>query len=327
MRSSKSVIQYLGLVLLGALALLPAAALAQPAPDANSMLVLTSVDGGGSYSASATTQGFTVVPASDAEWAARTAGDFATFKAIILGDPSCGGTPPAVAEANAAVWGSVIDGPILIVGTDERFHFGQGGSQLIDSGIGFVGSGTAGQTGAYISMSCYYDGTPVSTPVPLLAPFGGFFAGPTGSCFNDAHIVAVHPALTGSTDVTLSNWGCSVHNVWNAFPSATFLPLAIAEGITGPGNLTFADGTNGIPYILASGGGITPIGCGNGVINPPEECDDGNTLSGDGCSSFCTIEGGGGPTAVVPTLSPWMMALLAVALAGAGLFVMTRFHS
>jgi hypothetical protein len=291
MRSSKPVIKYLGLVLLGALALLPVAALAQPAPDANSVLVLTSVDGGGAYSAAATAQGFTVVAASDPQWTARTTLEFATFKALIIGDPTCGGTPPAVAEANSAVWGAAVDGPILVIGTDERFHFGSGGSQVITSGIAFVTSGSAGQTGAYISLSCYYDGTALNTPVPLLAPFGTFLAGPTGSCFNDSHIVAVHPALAGLTDVSLSNWSCSVHEVWNSFPSATFIPLAIAKGIAGPGNLTFGDGTNGIPYILASGAGIIPIG-----------------------------------SVIVPTLSPWMLGLLALALAGAGLFVMRRFH-
>ena len=30
--------------------------------------------------------------------------------------------------------------------------------------------------------------------------------------------------------------------------------------------------------------------CGNGIREPPEECDDGNTISGDGCSSTCQIE-------------------------------------
>ncbi|MCK4553333.1 hypothetical protein KAT80_03955 [Candidatus Pacearchaeota archaeon] len=34
------------------------------------------------------------------------------------------------------------------------------------------------------------------------------------------------------------------------------------------------------------------ISCGNGDINPGEECDDGNTDDGDGCSSTCTIEVG-----------------------------------
>ncbi|MFC1921128.1 thioredoxin domain-containing protein [Chloroflexota bacterium] len=30
--------------------------------------------------------------------------------------------------------------------------------------------------------------------------------------------------------------------------------------------------------------------CGNGILDPGEECDDSNTTSGDGCSSACTIE-------------------------------------
>jgi len=34
--------------------------------------------------------------------------------------------------------------------------------------------------------------------------------------------------------------------------------------------------------------------CGNGILETPyEECDDGNTISGDGCSSICVTEGGG----------------------------------
>jgi cysteine-rich repeat protein len=41
-----------------------------------------------------------------------------------------------------------------------------------------------------------------------------------------------------------------------------------------------------------------PIGCGNGVLNDDEVCDDGNLDRGDGCSEFCTLEnvwrGGGG---------------------------------
>jgi cysteine-rich repeat protein len=30
--------------------------------------------------------------------------------------------------------------------------------------------------------------------------------------------------------------------------------------------------------------------CGNGILEPPEACDDGNLVNGDGCSSTCTIE-------------------------------------
>jgi len=34
---------------------------------------------------------------------------------------------------------------------------------------------------------------------------------------------------------------------------------------------------------------VTPV-CGNGIVEPPETCDDGNTVSGDGCSNICQIE-------------------------------------
>lgn len=33
-----------------------------------------------------------------------------------------------------------------------------------------------------------------------------------------------------------------------------------------------------------------PPTCGDGVVEDSEECDDGNTLDGDGCSSICAIE-------------------------------------
>ena len=36
-----------------------------------------------------------------------------------------------------------------------------------------------------------------------------------------------------------------------------------------------------------------PIVCGDGVVTPPEVCDDGNTTSGDGCSATCEFEASG----------------------------------
>src|SRR5471032_871374 len=38
------------------------------------------------------------------------------------------------------------------------------------------------------------------------------------------------------------------------------------------------------------GGDDTPATCGNGVVDPGEACDDGNTNNGDGCSSTCQTE-------------------------------------
>ena len=48
--------------------------------------------------------------------------------------------------------------------------------------------------------------------------------------------------------------------------------------------------------LIAAGMGRAPAAaqappvCGNRIIEPPETCDDGNTVSGDGCSATCQIE-------------------------------------
>ncbi len=39
-----------------------------------------------------------------------------------------------------------------------------------------------------------------------------------------------------------------------------------------------------------AGGSCTPAVCGDGIVTPPETCDDGNTTAGDGCSGTCLIE-------------------------------------
>jgi len=55
--------------------------------------------------------------------------------------------------------------------------------------------------------------------------------------------------------------------------------------------------------------------CGNGALEGAEECDDGNTISGDGCSATCQIEA----PAPVPALGPVATALLGTLLGAAGL--------
>lgn len=193
--------------------------------------------------------GKTPVLVTPAQWSAMTASDFDAYDAIVLGDPTCTTLgPEAAATANASVWSSVVDGNVVVIGTDETFHQSQGGAQLMEKAAAFTVA-EAGKTGAYISLSCYYHGTAPSTPVPLLAGFGNFTATGVG-CFNDAHIVATHPALSGLTDATLSNWGCSVHEAFDSWP-VSFEVLAIAEGIGS--TFTAPDGTVGTPYILARG--------------------------------------------------------------------------
>ena len=76
-------------------------------------------------------------------------------------------------------------------------------------------------------------------------------------------------------------------------------------GTTNTGGSGFGFGTGGTTSIDCSGPNppticslTAPPGCGDGKINQPsEQCDDGNTLAGDGCNGICQIE----PNHVCPT--------------------------
>ncbi|MEA2693419.1 MAG: hypothetical protein QOJ16_2806 [Acidobacteriota bacterium] len=244
-----------------ALALIVIAPLqATPAPGPNYVLILgSSVTGGFSSveATQATALGYMVEIATDAGWAAKSTADFASYRALILGDPDCSTSISslAVAENDKAVWGAAVLGNVAVVGTDPEFHTlagVPGAPPLVRGAIGFATSG-AGATGLYLSLSCYYFAAGHGTPVAILSPFGSFAAGGQPDCSTPVHIVAPgHPVAAGSTDSSLSNWGCSIHELLESFPS-TFLPVAIAEGVTGPGSLSFADGSQGVPYIVARG--------------------------------------------------------------------------
>lgn len=67
-------------------------------------------------------------------------------------------------------------------------------------------------------------------------------------------------------------------------------PAAAGQGITSragpPAGQICPDGRNVIGF--DAGGNIICSGdCGNSVVNAGEACDDGNTVSGDGCSAAC----------------------------------------
>ncbi len=44
-------------------------------------------------------------------------------------------------------------------------------------------------------------------------------------------------------------------------------------------------------YLLSSSGlCVSTVNCGNGLVEDPEACDDGNRIDGDGCSKYCQVE-------------------------------------
>jgi hypothetical protein len=221
------------------------------------VLILAGTVTGGTASIEATeaaAHGMAVDIVDGSTWSSMTAAQFANYRAIILGDPTCygPGTSPDInaAAANATTWGPMINGNIVIAGTDPVFHASQGGATLTQRVVDFA-IAQSGKTGAYISLSCYYHGTAPNTPVPLLDGIGpGGFTVTGVGCYNNAHIVAESPALAGLTDADLSNWSCSVHEAFQTWPGA-LVPLAIAKDFDS--SYTASDGTQGPPYILAGG--------------------------------------------------------------------------
>jgi len=231
------------------------------------LILAASVTGGlGSPEAAAVVSaGKTPVLASDATWRAMTGADFAAYDALVIGDPTCETCVSCYVQAavdTAAVWGPVLSGNVIIIGSDPVYHVtygpGAGPARLIKQGIAFAVA-EAGKTGGYLDLSCYYHFSGSGTPVPLLdgVSGGGFkVIGGSYTALNDVHIVAAHPALAGLTDADLSNWGNSVHEAFTTWP-VQFEVLAIARDSSG--SHTAPDGTVGFPYILARGESLVVI--------------------------------------------------------------------
>jgi hypothetical protein len=254
------------IALFGGAARASAAPFTPNAPDDHSVLILSSTvndnglggDTGSWEEFQANALGLTPVIASPTDWASMTTANFATYRALILGDPTCQIDPStmAAAVADGSVWGPAVGGNVVVLGTDPTFHsaVGVSGAQtLIKDGINFAAA-KPGQTGMYIALSCYYFDSSANTPVPVLDPFGAFTVQGQdtidSSCPNTSHIVGSSPALLGLSDADLSNWSCSTHEVFNSFP-LTFDVLAVQEDDkTG---YVATDGTAGGPYILARG--------------------------------------------------------------------------
>ncbi|CZR67440.1 related to glucan 1,4-alpha-glucosidase [Phialocephala subalpina] len=269
------------------------------------------------YNEAITTLGMTAKVVTETDWRAMTTADFASYKAIVLADPSCSSDPTILEFLvdTKDVWGPAVEGNMVLIGTDPSYHFSSepGAGALIDNAIKFSAAGKSStgvsQTGLYFALSCYYDSVDTAT-VDTLSYFGTFGVRGNLDCYNKAHIVASSPALGGLADADLSDWSCSVHEAFSVYPSVGvngFQALAIAQDIIGDGSQTFGDGTIGLPYIISRG--ATPAGCGNGKWESAfgEECDDGssNGTPGDACSLSCKCLSGRpkGDGTCLPSLS------------------------
>ena len=186
------------------------------------------------------------VTVADADtWSKMTTAQFAAYRAIVFGDPTCQETPEptlTAAQANKATWSPVVRGNMVVIGSDPIDHQSQGqANQLTTNAINFAASGAV--TGLYMSLSCYYFDAPANTPVDVLSEFGNFqvqgqFTTPFDGCPNDVTIVAPgHPVVQGIAKAGLDNWNCSIHEAFDTFPP----PLGVVV----------RDTPTALPYVIA----------------------------------------------------------------------------
>jgi hypothetical protein len=249
-------------------------AVAKAAPAkaaAQQVLILSSSVSGGSASAeaaAATADGFTPVLESSSAWAALTSTGLSSYAAVIIGDPSSGGTcsttPDADAEGNESVWGPQITGNVAVAGTAPALA-GSAGSALMKAAIAYAASGPSGSTGLYTSLNCDYAASSDSdTGATLLNQvYGGGFdvtgqvAGSGPGCTDSGSVNLWEADASGSfqglrsSDLSVSSWGspaCPVQETFNTWP-ANFTPVAY-DASASPADFTATDGTSGQPYVL-----------------------------------------------------------------------------
>ncbi|HYI15235.1 MAG TPA: PKD domain-containing protein, partial [Thermomicrobiales bacterium] len=190
------------------------------------------------------------------EWQAMTAAEFASYKAIVLGDNF--GTqagPINQAATNSANWKPAVTGNIIVLGGDLAAHAAKGGGEMINRSIQFA-MAQPGKTGIVILLGGYFFQAGANTVVPVLEVLRpGEFRVQGAGCYDPAHFTASHPAFSGLTDANLTGWACSVHETFNVIPS-DFVVITAALGI---GTYVNTDGSIGQPHIVASGTNITPI--------------------------------------------------------------------
>ena len=144
--------------------------------------------------------GFGTKVATDAEWAAMSTADFASYLAIVIPDASDKtASVLGAAAANKAVWGPAVSGNAIVMGANPVAN---GGASLITAGIAFATD--VNGTGLYVCLSDFYT-SGEERPVDLLSYFGTFTAGPPGGAGNNAHLgehcwaVALLAAFVGTT--------------------------------------------------------------------------------------------------------------------------------
>ncbi|KAJ2902795.1 hypothetical protein MKZ38_000076 [Zalerion maritima] len=258
--------------------------------------------------------GYEIVAVTEHEWRKMSPGHFASFDAIIIGDPFCKSEMPTFIKETTDSWGPAVTGNIMISGNSPSAvaqRKVKAAEEFVASALNFVAN-IQGATGLYFSLSCYYK-EHVGQPriVEELSFFGSFTAySNNGKKAPSVHLEASHPSLEGLSEDVLGGWENASDDVsardayFNKYPDSGVLGFeALAIRPTSedhPMAMRFRDGVFGLPYILTRA--ATPQLCGDGSVQKvwKEERDEGSQRKGQPdslCNRSSKCKFGVAPTA------------------------------
>ncbi len=216
-----------------------------------------------------------------------------------------------------------LEGPFTVEGTIRRSVCGNGiieGGESCDDGANDDGDGC--------NASCVIEPTPATrttcaTAEPLVLteapagvytaqvkggnwhlPGGGFFTAPCAAPGREAYFTITPPisgVVTAKVDATY-NISLGVRPACPPNTSSGFLTCSNRSAGAGGETVSFAATANTTYWIIVDAATTTARGkftmdvtlkdaaCGDGLVSGGEQCDDGNTAAGDGCSATCALE-------------------------------------
>lgn len=147
-------------------------------------------------------------------------------------------------------------------------------------GILFVrGVGRLAVAGAWLLGACFSPGADIE---------GSATSG-------TATTAATSTTTTTTTTVTATGTGTTggtANDTTTGSPTTESPMTTTGETMTTTGSTTDepSDSTTDGTTDETSDSTGAPLGCGDGIFIPPEECDDNNDMNGDGCSATCKVE-------------------------------------
>jgi len=223
--------------------------------------------------------GYSVTQVTPPVWQGMSASQFEGYAALVIGDPSSGGSCSALtpttgtsgSDALGTTWQGAVSGNVAVLGTAPALPGSSAANTLISDAAGYAGAGfspansgtAASGTGVYVSLNCEYSTAPAGTSVPLLngvegiGTAGGLAVRGGVSC-SDAGTVNTWEAGRAGTfggftsgSLAAASWspGCPLQEGFDSWP-AMFTPVAYDAAPGAAPVFTASNGTTGQPYVL-----------------------------------------------------------------------------